>query len=924
MTHAKNSLRDRFKSIMKLFNDRTSKRDDSIRLESLEPRVMFDASPLAAAIQEIGDADVHAVDLEVAADLQHLTFSSSTDDQTLADVVDRMNDLALDIDHALDLLSVLSADVESTGIVETANSIFDVGLAPDGHALNSAANELVVVDSHVDGYDQLLADLEHQIAAGRNLEILLLDGSQDGVTQVSDFLQQFDRVDSLQIISHGGETGFQLGSSWITGDQLVHYSDQITQWQSVLSDSADISIYGCNLAASESGQSLLNELAQLTGADIAASDDLTGHTSLGGDWDLEFVIGTVDSHLAFSLDVQHSWSGVLDSTILSASQDTYITASAAGANYGSSTSLIIDRESGDLQRALLQFDISSIASDADIQSATLKLQSTAIDGIITVGVYELLENWSEGIGNGSGDTASWNQRNDGVNWTTAGGYFDPTALDTLTTDTTGQHTWDVTALVADWVSGSKTNNGIIVLSADGGGNRTVTYDSREGMVMPVLEIHYNGNENEGLALWSENGTTTPQYSHFNGITFGGEGNSANVDQWEVIQGADSHTRDETIVIGIDSGKAIRGEMWNGSTWSALPINDLGAAKNIKTWSFDVAYESQSDDAVLVWGDSANLEFSVWDGSAWTTPATVAAYDGVEIQHLHLAADPTTDEMVLAITDNNGDDYALVWNGSSWGNRILLNTINSQSVTDVSVAYEHQSGDAIVVYAKDTTDVFYRTWDGSSWSSESTLPAPMGLGGKARWTMMDSDPNSDRIVLGVLTEAEDAYFAVWDGNTWAAGDRLSATSDTNDRTYPNISVAFETDSGQALIAYGAEDSVVRYRTWTDGSGWSGELAGPDLGNKPTSMTLSSDPTSDRIMLSALDEGKSVSYVQWDGSSWGTPDQQEINTGQSDAQPFVYLWNEKVNEAPTLDNSPILNLDPVMEDAGSAGGRGRHTG
>ncbi len=312
MTQPKNSLRDRFKSIMKLFNDRTSKRDDSIRLELLEPRVMFDASPLAAAIQEIGDADVHAVDLEVAADLQHLTFSSSTDDHTLADAVDRMNDLASDIDHAIDLLSALSLNDESNGILETANSIFDVGLAFDGHAHDPAASELIVIDSHVDGYDQLLADLENQIAAGRNLDILLLDASQDGMSQITDFLLQFDRVDSLQIISHGGETGFQLGSSWITGDDLGHYSEQLSQWQTVLSDSADILIYGCNLAASETGQSLLNELAHLTGADVAASDDLTGHADLGGDWDLEYSVGTIDVGLAFTTSAAKSWYSVLD------------------------------------------------------------------------------------------------------------------------------------------------------------------------------------------------------------------------------------------------------------------------------------------------------------------------------------------------------------------------------------------------------------------------------------------------------------------------------------------------------------------------------------------------------------------------------------------------------------------------------------
>ncbi|MBQ4783340.1 DUF4347 domain-containing protein, partial [Pectobacterium versatile] len=50
-----------------------------------------------------------------------------------------------------------------------------------------------------------------------------------------------------------------------------------------LTESGDLLLYGCEVAQS-SGQSFVSLLAQITGADIAASNDTTG---LGGDWDLE-------------------------------------------------------------------------------------------------------------------------------------------------------------------------------------------------------------------------------------------------------------------------------------------------------------------------------------------------------------------------------------------------------------------------------------------------------------------------------------------------------------------------------------------------------------------------------------------------------------------------------------------------------------
>ncbi len=856
-------------------------------LQALEDRILYDASPLAVVVADVNEP------IEPNGDLDYL--------------IDAITETA-DYDSPYEtspLLDQLPFDDYLLG-------------QPNDDLAFEEARQLIVIDERIDGIQQLVDDVLANGATGIGFDVVRLAEFENGIERISEALNGQHKYDAVHIIGHGTDANIQLGRNNLNSETVAVFESQLSGWTSGLAFGADILLYGCDVAATEDGQLFVDRIGEFTGADVAASEDLTGHASLGGDWTLEYRFGSVDTEIAFSIDVQQSWMGVLDSVTVTATQDTYIKANEPTNNFGDSSSLIVDRESGDLQCALFQFDVSSIDSGTNIQSATLKLYSTSIDGELNIGVYELLEDWSEGTGNGTFDTASWNQRNDGVGWTTAGAYFDPTALDLLTTSTSGLHTWDVTSLVSDWVSGSKVNNGVLIASPDGGGSRTVTYDSREGSVVPVLEIHYGGNENEGIAVWRENGTTTPETSFFNGITFGAESNTANVDQWEVIQGADSNTRDETILIGIDSGKTMRGQIWDGSTWTPFSINDLGYAKNEKSWSFDVAYESQSDDAVMVWGDTTSLKYSIWDGTSWASPTTISAYDGAEIRHMQLEANPNSDEMVLALTDNNGDDYAPVWNGSSWSNRVLLNTINSQNVTDISVAYEQQSGDAIVVYAKDQTDVHYRTWNGSTWSAESTLTAPSGPSGKARWTMMDSDPNSDRIVLGVLTEAEDAYFAVWDGSSWSTSDKLSATTDTNDRGYPNIAVAFESNSGEALVTYGEEDNFVRYRTWNDVTGWSNEQSGPNVGDKPTSMTLDRDPASDRVVLSTLDENKHVSFVLWDGSGWGTPDQQEANSGQNDAQPFIFLWNQKLNEAPILDATQTPVLTFINEDAGSPSG------
>ncbi|MGB5440287.1 MAG: DUF4347 domain-containing protein, partial [Gammaproteobacteria bacterium] len=85
----------------------------------------------------------------------------------------------------------------------------------------------------------------------------------------------------------------------------------IEGWGAALSAEADLLIYGCNLAANEAGESLVNDLGRLTGADVAASDDLTGSAALGGDWVLEYQTGQVETGIAVSQEVMESWSNVM-------------------------------------------------------------------------------------------------------------------------------------------------------------------------------------------------------------------------------------------------------------------------------------------------------------------------------------------------------------------------------------------------------------------------------------------------------------------------------------------------------------------------------------------------------------------------------------------------------------------------------------
>ena len=51
---------------------------------------------------------------------------------------------------------------------------------------------------------------------------------------------------------------------------------------------------------------------------MAASDDITGSSVLGGDWDLEYQTGQIETSIAFTQNIQDNWQGVLNADAIAA------------------------------------------------------------------------------------------------------------------------------------------------------------------------------------------------------------------------------------------------------------------------------------------------------------------------------------------------------------------------------------------------------------------------------------------------------------------------------------------------------------------------------------------------------------------------------------------------------------------------------
>ncbi|WP_432199573.1 Ig-like domain-containing protein [Erythrobacter sp. W53] len=178
----------------------------------------------------------------------------------------------------------------------------DPGFAEAGTRDPSAPNDFIFIDTSVENYQELVDTWE-----GRGT-IVLLDRTQDGVEQILTALAGASDIGAIHIVSHGEDGLFWLGNTRIDNAALTgDLAGAFASIGSKLSADGDILLYGCDVGADEAGQALIDNLAAITGADIAASIDDTGSILRGGDWTLENRVGVVETA---SLIAQE-WYGLL-------------------------------------------------------------------------------------------------------------------------------------------------------------------------------------------------------------------------------------------------------------------------------------------------------------------------------------------------------------------------------------------------------------------------------------------------------------------------------------------------------------------------------------------------------------------------------------------------------------------------------------
>ena len=165
------------------------------------------------------------------------------------------------------------------------------------------------IDSTVEDYQSLL------YGGVKGTVSFVVTPDEDGIAFVGDKLEalgeQNRTIDTLTILTEGSGGNFWLGKSFVSHDNLALYEAQLQRWQAGLGVNADLLLYSCFAALGINGEALVNGLATLTAADVAASTNLTGSSEWGADWDLEYTTGTIEAGVPFEGDVLEDYEHTL-------------------------------------------------------------------------------------------------------------------------------------------------------------------------------------------------------------------------------------------------------------------------------------------------------------------------------------------------------------------------------------------------------------------------------------------------------------------------------------------------------------------------------------------------------------------------------------------------------------------------------------
>ena len=401
------------------------------------------------------------------------------------------------------------------------------------------------------------------------------------------------------------------------------YADELAMIGQALSETADILIYGCNFGEGELGKDAATLLAELTGGDVAASTDDTGNAEFGGDWELEYTIGEVETAVAVSIEAQVAWEGLLATETVA---DDFATGDYTG-NTGTQnwTGDWVETDAGGdigVVSQELELDVitanDNIYRQADLSGALTATLSFSYNN--TISDVRVLEVQASNNGGGS--------------YTTLSG---ATFSDVLNTGI-GTKTIDITSYIAS-------NTRIrFLITTGGGGPNIITFDDVQIQTNDPVALDDAYTINEDTALNSDTATWfDSDWGFRRTLSFDNLSQTENLTDFPVLIKLDSTRIDyaQTQNLGedlrfLDSDGTVLDhqiELWDEAgtsyVWVRIPQVDNSSETDFIWMYYGNATASDGQNAAGVWSNSFQAVYHLDEdpGAGGTVVDATGTFDG---------------------------------------------------------------------------------------------------------------------------------------------------------------------------------------------------------------------------------------------------------------------------------------------------------
>ncbi|MCP3981076.1 MAG: DUF11 domain-containing protein [bacterium] len=318
-------------------------------------------------------------------------------------------------------------------------------------------------------------------------------------------------------------------------------------------------------------------------------------------------------------------------------QDSWLNEGSPGENKGTEAELSASDNPGGSGRPVYRYDLSSIVPSATVTAATAWFYLNGEDSSgAPVDLRRITDSWTE-LG------ATWANTAADFDASTVHGSIDPTNL--------GWVGVDLTSLVQDWVDGTHTNDGLMLLST---GATQTKYTSKEwgtASEQPCMEVVYSAASAD-LAVTKTVDDATPTEGDTIEYTVvldnNGPGATTNVAVTDLLPGGVTYVSDTTTQGTYVDGTGVWtvGSMANGAS-ETLTISATVDAGTATTTIVNTASVSASDVADPVAGNDSDTA----DITVQTADLTLSKTDGPDPA-------PTGGPLVYTLlVTNNGPDPA---------------------------------------------------------------------------------------------------------------------------------------------------------------------------------------------------------------------------------------------------------------------------